>query len=78
MELRDIIKFAKRAGWTVTKNREGHPEFWAPGADRDDRPTVTGSGTSSDWRAVPNLVSELRKAGLDIPHKGRQKKKGQR
>lgn len=75
MDLKTLVKFAKRHGWTVTYNASRHPEFWAPGADPKGRPTATGSGTPSDHRAMNNLVGELRRNGLPVPHRGRTPKK---
>lgn len=76
MDLKTIVKIAKAQGWTVTHNRKGHPTFWAPGADLNGRPTVTGAGSPSDYRSNLNLAAQLRRAGLDLPHKGHSPRKG--
>lgn len=76
MELRELIRLAKKQGWTVARNGKGHPVFWAPGANPDERPTVTASGTPSDHRSMLNLIATLRREGLDVPHRGRNPKKG--
>lgn len=78
MDLKTLIKLAKAQGWTVGRNSKGHPTFWAPGADLSGRPTVTGAGTASDYRSNKNTVADLRKAGLQIPHKGHTVPKNKR
>lgn len=75
MDFKQLAKIAKAQGWTIDSNSKGHPTFWKPGADRAGRPTVTGSGTPSDHRSMNNLIGELRRNGLTIPHKGRTAKK---
>jgi hypothetical protein len=76
MDFKTLVKIAKANGWQVETNRKGHPVFWAPGADRAGRPTVTGSGTPSDHRSIANLAAQLRREGLPVPHKGHTPKKG--
>lgn len=75
MDGKALTKFARDNGWTVDTNSKGHLVFWAPGADLNGRPTVTGSGTPSDHRSNANLAAQLRRAGLPVPHKGHTPKK---
>jgi hypothetical protein len=70
-DLDAVISGAKAQGFRVTRTKKGHWEFKAP----DTRwSPVYASGTTSDWRSVRNLISELRRAGLVWPPAGRSKK----
>lgn len=64
-ELRDIVDLAEQAGWEVTGTGGGHLRFSGP-----DGQVVHHGSTSSDHRAVRNLRSQLRGAGLTIESKG--------
>lgn len=64
MDLRDLEKAAKDQGWEVGRTKKGHPKFVPP--DRTKK-IVVGSGTPSDWRAIMNLLAELKRQGLIWP-----------
>lgn len=68
MDLKRLIRFARKEGWEVERTRGGHLAFKPPGGGR---PIVT-SNTPSDTRAVKNHIARLRKAGLAVPHKGQR------
>lgn len=66
MELKQIVKEAEAAGWTVTRNSKGHLVFKSPdGASLVVGPS-TGHAKQSDYRAVRNTVGALRRAGLEV------------
>jgi hypothetical protein len=58
-DLRQLIKKAKRAGWTVEPKKSG----WMLLSPDGSRCVMT-HGSCSDWRALKNVKSELRQAGL--------------
>jgi len=64
MDLRDLERAAREQGWRVERTAKGHPKFIP--ADPNGQ-IVFGSGTPSDWRSLPNLLSKLRKQGLIWP-----------
>jgi len=72
MDLRDIERAAREQGWRVGRTRKGHPMFYPPKLDVE--PIVT-SGTPSDQRALKNLVSRRRAAGLVWPWAGHRRRK---
>ncbi len=60
MKIREIIRRARRQGWTVRQTARGHFKFYAPnGVDL----VVVGSHLG-DPRASKNALAELRKRGL--------------
>ena len=61
-DLDDIIHRAKAAGWRVEVAGSGHYQFKSP----DGEGLVTVSRTPSDYRALLNIESDLRRAGLDL------------
>ena len=71
MDLRDIVKAAQDQGFRVEVNKKGHPTFYSP--DKSISPVVA-SGTPSDVRAIRNVLSELRRAGLIYPVRRGKKK----
>lgn len=58
-EAHDLIELCKEQGWTVGKATNGHHRVTPPNG-----PTIFHSGTASDWRAVDNFRSALKRAGL--------------
>jgi hypothetical protein len=60
-DLKDLIKAAQRAGWTVVKRRNGHYKLTAPSGE-----FIFTASTPSDWRATLNLAAHLRRLGLEI------------
>ncbi len=64
MDLRDIEKAAREQGWTVGRTKKGHPVFYSPDKAQ---PPIYGSGTPGDWRAIRNLLANLKRAGLIWP-----------
>lgn len=72
MDRNAVLKAARKQGWTVEKTRNNHLKLTNP----EGQVYFTGS-TPSDQRGVRNLVSDLRKMGLEYPtnsgkRKGRQ------
>ena len=58
-ELKVLIERAKAQGWEVTKNNGNHLRWKSPtGA------SVFTAGTPSDWRAIKNIMRDLRKYGF--------------
>ena len=70
-ELAAVINEARKQGYRVEQTRNGHWEFKSP--DRTRRP-VYAAGTPSDWRAIRNLIAELRRAGFRWDPAERRKK----
>lgn len=76
--------WAEEAGWTYDETEDGHPRLNPPPGltdpYRDNRPAapITFGKTPSDHRGDANMVSVLRRLGVEIPHKGHTKKKGKR
>lgn len=74
MNLRDLEKAAKEQGWEVGRTKKGHPKFVPPDPMKE---IVIGSGTPSDWRAMKNLLAQLKRQGFIWPwppQKGKEKK----
>lgn len=61
MDHKDILKAAKKAGWSLEKRNNGHIKLTSPSGE-----IVFTSGTPSDWRATANLMAHLRRLGLDV------------
>lgn len=61
MEHKDLLKAAKKAGWTVEKRNHGHIKLTAPNGE-----FIFTSSTPSDWRATLNLAAHLRRLGLNV------------
>ncbi len=66
MDLRDIVREARRQGWKVLPTKGGHLEFRSPQGQR-----IFGPSTPSDWRAVRNLLAHLKRGGFEWPPKKR-------
>lgn len=62
-DLRNLAKLAQSQGWTLQPTRKGHVRFNAP----DGATTVLAGGTPSDHRSTKNLLSLLRRSGLEVP-----------
>lgn len=60
-EYRPLVKKARKAGWVVELSGKNHLKFCPPKGS----PVFT-SNTPSDGRAIKNLVSLLRKRGLNV------------
>lgn len=60
-DLRVVARIARRHGWTIETTKRSHIRFTSP-AGR----TVFAAGTPSDRRGLRNLISDLRRAGLDV------------
>jgi predicted RNA binding protein YcfA (HicA-like mRNA interferase family) len=71
MDLRDIERAAQEQGWEVGRTGKGHPRFVPP--DKTKR-IVVGSGTPSDWRALRNLLADLKREGFIWPWPPKRKK----
>ena len=59
-ELRDLIRLAETAGWTVEQTRNSHLRFLSP----DGEHIIVCGTTESDHRAIRNTRARLRRAGL--------------
>ena len=70
MDVEDIEQAARDQGWRVERTRRGHPLFYSP----DGTTCVVGSGTPGDQRAILNLLSRLKRAGLQWPWTARQRR----
>lgn len=64
-ELESLISLAVDHGWRVKRLTSGHRQLLAP----DGVSIVTAPSTPSDHRGILNMRSELRKAGLEVPHR---------
>lgn len=60
-DLRKIAAQARAQGWQVELTRKSHVKFVPPKGE-----LVFSSGTPSDRRAQLNLVSRLRRQGLEL------------
>lgn len=60
-EIKEIVKAAEEQGWRVKATKRGHLMFFAP----DGINKVTAGGTPSDYRALANLLSDLRRYGFE-------------
>ena len=72
-DMKQLFSRAISLGWIVQLTRGGHvrltpPEGWTDRAGKEVRPLVT-SCTASDYRARKNFISQLRRAGVPIPHR---------
>lgn len=61
----DIDRIVKEEGWGTSKTNGGHLKYEGP-----DGQVVFGPSTPSDHRSIDNLASQLRRAGVPIPHAG--------
>ena len=67
-ELRVLEKQAINQGWRVSYSNGGHLKWIAPNGK-----VVFTSATPSDGRAIANITSNLKAAGLVIVKKNRRK-----
>lgn len=67
-ELQELIQEAERQGWRAVRTQKGHWALYAP----DGRTIVHLAGTPSDWRAIHNAISRMRRAGFIWPPEGRR------
>lgn len=70
-DLKKIKKLAESQGWTVEHTRSGHTR-WVP-PDPDKEIIITGK-SPSDWRALKNIESRLKRSGLKLD--GRRRLRG--
>ncbi len=81
--LRTIVELAEAQGWTYSETADGHPQLVPPAgminpATGRLAPPVSFAKTPSDVRGDRNSIAQLRRLGLQVPHKGHTKKKGAR
>lgn len=62
MDLNEVLSLAQDAGWTADRTGKGHLQLKGP----HGRGLVTAPSTPSDHRSVDNLISHLRREGLDV------------
>lgn len=58
-DVRQLIRAAEAQGWAVSRTRGGHLRWRAPSGA-----LVFTASTPSDWRALANILSYLRRNGL--------------
>lgn len=63
VDLKHLKRAARQQGWTVELANGGHLKWTPP----TDSPIVFSPSTPSDWRAIANIVSRLRKSGFVAP-----------
>lgn len=66
--LRSVVEAAISQGWQVDQSKNSHLMFTPP--DKTRRRVYTSS-TPSDSRSFQNLLSDLRKSGLEFRSGGR-------
>lgn len=80
--LKKVFAHAVENGWTATTTKSGHPALVPPPGTTDHagRPVVlvTFGKTPSDHRGDQNALAQLRRLGLNIPHKGHTESKKDR
>lgn len=59
--LEQLAAQARDQNWTVTPTGGGHLKFIPP---EKDKPLVIAAVTTTDHRAAANLLSQLRRSGL--------------
>jgi 8-oxo-dGTP diphosphatase len=67
----DLVRLAHSQGFRVMQTPGNHIAFYSP--DKSKSPVVTSS-SRSELRGWNNFLSELKKAGLVLPHKSKKKK----
>lgn len=63
-DLRKIAAEARGQGWQVQLTKKSHVKFVPPAGK-----IIFTSGTPSDGRGRLNLLSELRRSGLELPNR---------
>lgn len=80
--LKSLFAFAVENGWTVTETQKGYPALKPPPGTTDHQgrsvTLVKFAKTPSDRRGDDNAIAQLRRLGLNIPHKGHTVGKHQR
>lgn len=66
-ELDALLDICRVNGASVTKSKNGH---WQVLPADKNLGVITISGTPSDYRAIEKIRSQLRRAGMHVPHKG--------
>jgi hypothetical protein len=64
MDLRDLVKAAKRQRWRIDTTTSGHVRFTPPDPTKK---ACVFPGTPSDQRAIRNFLSQLRRQGFVWP-----------
>lgn len=67
-EFQDLLTELKIQNWSSTRTTKGHWQFKSP----DGKGLVTAGGSYGDWRAIRNLITQLRKAGFQVPERMRR------
>ncbi len=65
---RDLVKIIKKAqtqGWTVKQTQHWHLFFWPDFDHMNDKPCQIGTTPHTKGRALPNLLSCLRRHGFE-------------
>ncbi len=57
----DIVDAALEQEWRVERTSKNQIQFFPP---PPSKVIITASGTPSDWRAIKNLLSHLRREGF--------------
>lgn len=70
-EVADIIAVVRKAGWRVEHTDRNHWKFYSP----DGEGIVTCPGTPQGTRWSANLKSQLRRHGVEVPHRNGRKPK---
>jgi hypothetical protein len=60
----ELERAALDQGWLVEGTRRGHRRFVPPDPTRS---IVIGSGTPGDYRAIRNLLAQLKRQGMVWP-----------
>ena len=64
-ELESLLDLCRDNGCSVEQTKNGH---WKVLPEKGN--VIFISGTPSDFRAIEKIRSQLRRAGLPVPHKG--------
>lgn len=56
-----LLDDVKAQGWGVERTNRGHFQFKSP----DGKGIVTAGGSYGDFRAIKNLVTQLRRVGFN-------------
>ena len=72
-EVKELVAYCERQ--PGVRVEEGTKHWKVFPADKT-KAMVRIPKTPSDWRSLENCKAELRRAGLDVPHRGGTKKKG--
>lgn len=64
-DFQELLKDLESQNWNVKRTERGHFQFRSP----NGQGLVTAGGSYGDFRAIKNLVSQLRRAGF-TPSRG--------